>query len=77
MIEWYKRIKMLNKGEDPVNSGFGSVGELSANYNKLTTDEVKEIAKNYKIDYIIRNNDRVLDLPIVYKDDKNTVYRLE
>ena len=53
IIEWYKRIKLCNKGKPPKKTGFASFEELSENFYTLDEDAIRDIAKSYRIRYYL------------------------
>ena len=51
IIEWYKRIKNINKGKDIKNDGLKAVKEIDNNYKNMNEKDFLEIKKSYNIDY--------------------------
>lgn len=72
IVEWYDRIKLLNKGED-----FKKLKEVKKGYLNLTTDDVLAIGKQYKnIGYILMPKQTKLALPVLFQSKKNILYKL-
>ena len=72
IIEWYNRLKALNKGKD-----FKTIGEIKPNYLNLTEKEILDISKEYpNVDYVLMPQPTELNFPILFKTDKNILYTI-
>ena len=70
MVEWYNRLKLLNKGED-----FQEIGQVLSSYYKLTEKDIKAILNDYKeIVYFLTLKSVKLDFPLAYESSKHSLY---
>ena len=72
MIEWYERLKLINKNND-----FNTLDEVKHNYITLNEKEILFINKNYpKYNHILMPNNNRLDFPIIHSTDISTLYEI-
>ena len=72
MIEWYERLKLINKDND-----FNTLDEVKHNYITLNEKEILFINKNYpKYNHILMPNNNRLDFPIIHSTDISTLYEI-
>lgn len=76
-IEWYNRLKILNKNMHIKNTGGLAIDEINFNYNRLTELEIMEIGKKYKIDYIITSSTTKLQFKKCFLSSKYSLYKLD
>ena len=72
MIEWYERLKLINKDND-----FNTLDEVKHNYITLNEKEILFINKNYpKYNHILMPNNNRLDFPIIHSTEISTLYEI-
>jgi hypothetical protein len=72
ILEWYCRLKLLNKNED-----FQDRSEIIDNYYKLTKEDILNIAKKYpNANYFFTSSGTNLNFPVLFKSDKFTLYEI-
>ncbi|GAB4405623.1 MAG: hypothetical protein OHK0053_31570 [Microscillaceae bacterium] len=76
ILEWYHRIRLLNKGQEISSKSFEVIKEVNRNYSKLNEAEIKNIKQLYSVNYIILPNKVELSFPQVFKGKKFTIYEI-
>jgi len=72
MIDWYNRLKMINKNKD-----FKTSEEIKHNYIDLNKRDILLINNNYpKYNHIIMPNINKLDFKIIYSTEIATLYEI-
>ena len=47
-----------------------------ANFDRFTTDDVRQLAKQYNLDVLVVDTQRPFDFPVLYRNSSFTVYDL-
>lgn len=77
MIEWYKRILLLNKGEDLFAKNIDPKREVEKSYSRLSENEILEIGRLYpEITHIIFPAANELAFDEVHRTERFILYRL-
>jgi hypothetical protein len=72
IIEWYNRLKLLNKGKD-----FKSIKDININFKNLSEEEIIAISKSYpNLAYILMPQPTELKFPKLYSTDKYTLFKI-
>jgi hypothetical protein len=78
ILEWYKRIKLLNGNVDLDNNrGYAASQELQSNFYKLNASQVQQIAKLYRINYFLGLSTQNFPFERVYSDSTYAVYKVK
>lgn len=76
ILEWYKRIKMINNGSDLAGIDDKTIAQLTANYHALSESEIQQIAKTYGIDHVLTDTNQTWSFEPVYRNEDYVVYQL-
>ncbi|MEP1094433.1 MAG: DUF6798 domain-containing protein [Cyclobacteriaceae bacterium] len=77
IVEWYRRILLLNKGEDLFAKNIDPKRELEKNYSRLTENEILKIQRLYpEITHIISPSTNELAFDEAYRTERFILYRL-
>jgi hypothetical protein len=78
ILEWYKRISLINGNIDLVKGNSGSsIREIHANYYKLEENQILQISSEYGINYYVGLADQKLSFKRVYSDSIYAVYAMK
>ena len=71
--EWYKRLKLINRGNDFIN-----IGQVYEGYFSLTEVEILAITEEYPdMGYFLTLNSIILDFPLLFKSSKYSLYQIK
>ena len=74
---WYTRLKLLNRDQNFYNGKLSlDLSNYKKNYNSLSDEELKKIARKYGLDYYVGLAKRVGKLKQVYRNEEWGVYSL-
>jgi hypothetical protein len=76
IIEWHKRIKLVNGNREPEQVGIKSQRELKYNFYNLDEGIIKEIAEEYGITYYLGLSKRPLTFESVHNVNGYTLYKI-
>jgi formylglycine-generating enzyme required for sulfatase activity len=71
--EWLKRMKMLGWDCSRIVKDFK---EVKDNYNSLSKEDILKVAKEYKASYVVFENAKRINLPIIYKNRLYSLYMI-
>lgn len=71
--EWQTRLELLS-GESPLEQGWRNPEDVKESYEKLTSENVLNISKNYRANYFVSETE--YPLPVVFMSGKSKVYKL-
>lgn len=71
MLEWWERMQDFG-----ITSTSYGLGKQMSIYNSLTEKEFYRISKKYNAKYVIKENKKELNLPVVFSNENFSVYRL-
>lgn len=76
IVEWYRRIQLLNGGEDLRVKNIDHKKELARNYATLTLDDILKIKAIYpEVSHIVFPSDTSLELEELFRTDNYTLYK--
>lgn len=53
IVEWYRRLTLLNGGRTPRGKGFGALREIALSYRLLSPAQLEALAREYDLDYLL------------------------
>lgn len=78
VLEWYKRLVLLNGGNDFYNGGVHfEADNVKTNYYNLSDSQLQEIQEKYKVDYYIGPSHRQGNAKQVFGTENKAIYLLK
>jgi hypothetical protein len=74
ILEWHDRLSLCNGGKEFNQSGATVAGELQDNFYQLSLTQIKMIARQYAVSYYLGNEERQLNLPLIYDSGSYRLY---
>ncbi len=77
LVEWYKRIQLLNKGEDLMSKNIDHRKVVARNYKKLTDVEIVNIKEQYpEVSHVILPSEISLEFEEIFRTTNFILYKL-
>ncbi len=77
LAEWYKRIQLLNRGENLFEKNIDHRKVIATNYQNLTKDELLQLKESYpSVTHLVFSSSIMLDFPEVYRTNDFVLYKL-